>query len=278
MKNGISLITKNTKNLSIFQKTFSRNFLSFSKINILNKYNTNNIMNKNFSIPNLSTNNSLYTLSTKMYFDNNDREVENEPGNEIYVRNLPWRVGDDQLNEFFSKFGEVVSARIPLNEEGNSRGFGFVRFRDVSGATNAVNEQYLKMEGRPIYVNYSRKSSERRGGENRNNRRNEREDSRNSRRNENQVQNPESNLLYVGNLSFDSSENSIKRYFGDCGEIVEVRLPMNQQLNRHRGFCIVEFDSIESCKKAAERNGQNLDGRTIRANFAKKREEREDNN
>ncbi|MCC6284913.1 MAG: RNA-binding protein [Phycisphaerales bacterium] len=75
----------------------------------------------------------------------------------IYVGNLPFSVSDDELNQLFSQYGAVVSARVITDREtGRSRGFGFVEMGDAEGnaAITALNGQ--EMGGRGLVVNEAR--------------------------------------------------------------------------------------------------------------------------
>lgn len=72
----------------------------------------------------------------------------------LFVGNLPWSVGDAQLEELFSKHGEVQSARVITDRDtGRSRGFGFVEMEvdDVAAVISATNGQ--EIDGRPLRVN-----------------------------------------------------------------------------------------------------------------------------
>jgi RNA recognition motif-containing protein len=72
----------------------------------------------------------------------------------LYVGNLPWSVGDGELEAYFTDLGEVVSARVITDRDtGRSRGFGFVEMDDA-GASKAIAELNGKdMGGRALRVN-----------------------------------------------------------------------------------------------------------------------------
>jgi RNA recognition motif-containing protein len=74
----------------------------------------------------------------------------------IYVGNIAWSVSDDQLEELFSQYGTVTSAKIIIDKfSKRSRGFGFVEMAD--GGEQAIAELNDKdFEGRPLVVNESR--------------------------------------------------------------------------------------------------------------------------
>ena len=74
----------------------------------------------------------------------------------IYVGNIAWSVSDDQLEELFSQYGTVTSAKIIIDKfSKRSRGFGFVEMAD--GGEQAIAELNDRdFEGRPLVVNESR--------------------------------------------------------------------------------------------------------------------------
>ena len=81
----------------------------------------------------------------------------------IYVGNLPWSAGDQELEDMFTGFGSVQSARVILEREtGRSRGFGFVEMDDDAArkAIDDLNGQ--DMGGRPLRVNEAQERGPRR--------------------------------------------------------------------------------------------------------------------
>jgi hypothetical protein len=79
-------------------------------------------------------------------------------GNKLYVGNLPYSVRDSDLEQAFSAFGQVVSARVMMERDtGRSKGFGFVEMGSQDEATSAIegmNGQALG--GRNVVVNEAR--------------------------------------------------------------------------------------------------------------------------
>ena len=79
-------------------------------------------------------------------------------GNKLYVGNLPYQVRDNDLEQAFSEFGTVTSAKVMMERDtGRSKGFGFVEMgsdAEAQAAMNGVNEQSLG--GRSITVNEAR--------------------------------------------------------------------------------------------------------------------------
>ena len=78
--------------------------------------------------------------------------------------------------------------------------------------------------------------------------------------------------LFVGNLSFNTSEEAIRDAFAEFGEIVEAKLVTDRDTGRSRGFAFVEMASPDAANKAIqEMNGALLDGRPLRVNLAEAR-------
>jgi len=84
-----------------------------------------------------------------------------------------------------------------------------------------------------------------------------------------------SNKLYVGNLSFDTTENDLQDAFAAHGTVVETNLLMDRETGRPRGFGFITMSSAEEAEKAISAlNGSQLGGRALTVNVAKPREER----
>lgn len=80
--------------------------------------------------------------------------------------------------------------------------------------------------------------------------------------------------LYVGNLSFNSSEGDIRAAFEQCGPVTEVYVAMDRMTDRPRGFAFVTMGTADAAKAAIDKlNGKELGGRTLNVNEARPREE-----
>ena len=80
--------------------------------------------------------------------------------------------------------------------------------------------------------------------------------------------------LFVGNLSFNTTENDLQDTFAAHGTVTEANLMMDRATGRPRGFAFITMGTPEEAQKAiAALNGSNLDGRDLTVNEAKPREE-----
>lgn len=81
--------------------------------------------------------------------------------------------------------------------------------------------------------------------------------------------------LYVGNLSFNTSEQRLREIFEAHGEVLSASLVMDRETGRPRGFGFVEMKDDGEARNAIEAlNGQNIDGRDLTVNEARPREDR----
>ena len=103
----------------------------------------------------------------------------------IYISNLSFRVGDNDLQELFGNYGEVVSAKVITDRyDGRSKGFGFVEMPDAE-AENAIKElDQSEHDGKVISVAVARPREER-PPRNNNNRNFRRDNNRDYNRNNN---------------------------------------------------------------------------------------------
>lgn len=79
--------------------------------------------------------------------------------------------------------------------------------------------------------------------------------------------------LYVGNLSFKTSESQLRELFEAHGQVTSATLVMDRETGRPRGFGFVEFANAEEGRAAIEAlHGKNFDGRDLTVNEARPRE------
>jgi RNA recognition motif-containing protein len=81
--------------------------------------------------------------------------------------------------------------------------------------------------------------------------------------------------LYIGNLSYNTTEGELLNLFGTAGEVARCQLIMDRATNRSRGFAFVEMATQEAAERViAEFNGKEVDGRKLVVNEARPREDR----
>jgi len=191
-----------------------------------------------------------------------------EGHSELFVKNMSYDSTEKSLKSFFSKYGTVTNVKILKRDDGKSKGIGFVGFSKRAEAQAALDDaDNLECDGRVVGVSYSneKKPDNGRGG-----------DSRGGFQQERRPQQSNSeggNTIFMGNLSFKTSEDSIRSFLEDCGEVVDVRIAKNPD-GKMKGFCHVEFADNEAASKAVQKNGQDLDDRQIRVDLSRPSEKK----
>lgn len=81
-----------------------------------------------------------------------------------------------------------------------------------------------------------------------------------------------SKKLFVGNLPFSATEESVREMFIEYGEIDDLAWITDRETGRFRGFCFVEMEPAAADSAIAALDGQDVDGRSMRVNEAQPRE------
>ena len=83
------------------------------------------------------------------------------------------------------------------------------------------------------------------------------------------------NRLYVGNLSFNTNEDTLANAFSRFGEVQEVKIVTDRETGQSRGFAFVSMVDANAAHAAiAQMNGAMMDGRSLRVNEAEERQQR----
>ncbi len=81
--------------------------------------------------------------------------------------------------------------------------------------------------------------------------------------------------MYVGNMSFSTTKQDLESFFSQYGTVTDTHIPEDRETGRPRGFAFVTMDSKENMEAAIKgADGVDLDGRNLKVNEAKPREER----
>ncbi len=84
-----------------------------------------------------------------------------------------------------------------------------------------------------------------------------------------------SNKLFVGGISFGTSQEGLEAFFAQAGQVTSATIIFDKMTNRSKGFGFVEMASEEEAQKAIDMlNGQELDGRQIKVDLARPMENR----
>ncbi len=79
-----------------------------------------------------------------------------------------------------------------------------------------------------------------------------------------------SNKIFVGSIAWATTEEGLKEFFSQAGNVVEVKIIKDKMTGKSRGFGFVTMETEEEARKAVEEfNGKDLDGRTLIVNEAR---------
>ena len=75
--------------------------------------------------------------------------------------------------------------------------------------------------------------------------------------------------IYVGNLSYNTTEDELRDFFGQYGEITDLKLIVDHQTGRSKGFGFITYSNEDQGTAALDANGTEIDGRKLSVNTAK---------
>ncbi|KAI8616807.1 hypothetical protein BC830DRAFT_169374 [Chytriomyces sp. MP71] len=180
-------------------------------------------------------------------------EEDNDETKTIFVGNLSFNADEDSIAEFFAECGEVVGVRIISGPDGKKKGFGYVEFSTSEAAKKGVEMAGSELDGRAIRCDLSTPKP--------------------ARRDEKPASAP-ADTLFVGNMSFNATEEGLREVFSEHGEVTSVRIPTDRETGNPKGFGYVSFSSVEGAKVALEAlNGFEFEGRGLRLDFSQPRTE-----
>ncbi len=84
--------------------------------------------------------------------------------------------------------------------------------------------------------------------------------------------------IYVGNLSFQATENQVRDLFAEHGTVESIAMINDRDTGRFRGFCFIEMETSEANAAIKALDGKEVDGRNLKVNEARPREERSGGN
>ncbi|KAF5315514.1 hypothetical protein D9611_004746 [Ephemerocybe angulata] len=183
----------------------------------------------------------------------------------LYVKNLDSEVTQDQFYELFQRFGNVTSAVVSTDEEGKSKGFGFVNYEKHEEAAKAVEElNDTDFLGKKLFVARAQKKAERE------------EELRKSYEmaKMEKLSKYQGVNLYIKNLDDDMDDEKLRGEFEAFGTITSCKV-MRDDKGVSKGFGFVCFSSPDEATKAvAEMNNKMLGSKPLYVSLAQRREVR----
>ncbi|XP_023764654.2 polyadenylate-binding protein 7 [Lactuca sativa] len=184
----------------------------------------------------------------------------------LYIKNLDEDISEDILDQTFSKFGKIVSLVISRDDNGASRGFGFVNFENPDDARKAVEDvNGMNLGSKALYVARAQKKAEREQILRR-----QFEDMRKE-----QIAKYQGSNVYVKNIDDDVTENELQEHFSQCGTITSAKL-MCDDKGLSKGFGFVCFSTPDEATKAVNTlHGYMFHRKPLYVAIAQRKEERQ---
>jgi polyadenylate-binding protein len=178
----------------------------------------------------------------------------------IFIKNLDKTIDNKLLYDTFSTFGNILSCKIAQDEEGRSRGYGFVHFETEDAAERAIGKvNGMLLNDRAVFVGrfVPRKEREQQLGE----------------------KAKKFTNVFVKNLGEEvKDDEQLKDMFKEFGEIQSAKVAKDESGDnpKPKGFGFVAFETPEAAEKAVEAmNGKEINGRQIYVGRAQKKAERQ---
>ncbi|CAK8568719.1 unnamed protein product [Lathyrus sativus] len=190
----------------------------------------------------------------RVMWSRRDSDARKSSIGNVFVKNLAQSIDNSGLEDMFKKYGNILSSKVVMSEDGKSKGYGFVQFETEESANTAIE----KMNGstvhdKQIYVGKFIKKSDR------------------------VMSGPDARYtnLYMKNLDLDITETLLHEKFSSFGKIISLAVAKNNN-GMSKGFGFVNFDKPDDAKRAMEAmNGLQLGSKILYVSRAQKKAERE---
>ncbi|KAJ0795369.1 hypothetical protein HanPI659440_Chr04g0149721 [Helianthus annuus] len=190
----------------------------------------------------------------RIMYSHRDPSIRKSGTANIFIKNLDKSIDNKALHDTFSSFGNILSCKIATYNTGQSKGYGFVQFDTEEAAQNAIDKlNGMLINDKQVYVGHFLRKQER--------------DSSLSR--------AKFNNVYVKNLSDSTTDEDLKKTFGEYGTITSA-VVMKDGDGKSKGFGFVNFESADDAAVAVEAlNGKKIDEKEWYVGKAQKKSERE---
>jgi len=168
----------------------------------------------------------------------------------VYIGNLPWSVTEEQLKDLFKSSGSISNIEWLMHTDtGKFKGAVFAQFGGSSEAQAAVSVNGSDLDGRAIKVEIATPRKTASGAP------------------RDLGPGEPSSSIFLGNLSYTVEEDSIRQAFEECGTVTRVK--WLEKEGQFTGNAFIDFATVEEATKAVAKNGEMMDNRPMRINFAK---------
>uniref|UniRef100_A0A1B6G6K9 RRM domain-containing protein n=1 Tax=Cuerna arida TaxID=1464854 RepID=A0A1B6G6K9_9HEMI len=160
-----------------------------------------------------------------------DRKASNIDERKLFIGGLNFKVTEEELKGYFSKYGNVASVNVKCDPiTGRFRGFAFIVFSSPESVDKAIEAGEHLINGRKVEP---RRAKSRPG------------------------------KIFVGGLADELTDDEIKNYFAQFGNITAIDLPFDKEKNKRKNFCFITFDNENVVADLLKKPKQSINGKPV---------------
>ena len=173
----------------------------------------------------------------RLMWEERDNSVRYNSTTNLFIKGIPFNVQPREVYEYFIKFGDISSAKLKENQDGNHLGYGYVTYYKPESAESAIKNTNGKMMwgGGPLQVDYFKKKNERLS-----------------------TAGPEVFKLYITNFPGDFTEKNIVELTKEFGAIISCSIKTEKIGRRYALVCYENEEAANRAKGSLE--GKNVYG------------------
>ncbi|KAK6946081.1 Polyadenylate-binding protein/Hyperplastic disc protein [Dillenia turbinata] len=190
----------------------------------------------------------------RIMYSHRDPSIRKSGTGNIFIKNLDKAIDHKALHDTFSAFGNILSCKVATDSSGQSKGYGFVQFDNEEAAQRAIEKlNGMLLNDKQVFVGPFLRKQER----------------------ESAVDKTKFNNVFVKNLSESTTDEELKRIFGEFGAITSA-VVMRDEDGKSKCFGFVNFENADDAARAVEvLNGKKFDDKEWYVGKAQKKSERE---
>ncbi|GAU15989.1 hypothetical protein TSUD_338600, partial [Trifolium subterraneum] len=229
----------------------------------------------------LKNHSNLNGKPIRVMWSRRDPDARKSSIGNVFVKNLAESINNSGLEDMFKKFGNILSSKVVMSEDGKSKGYGFVQFETEESANTAIEKMNgCTVDDKQIYVGKFVKKSDRSKilYVARAQKKAEREQILHQQfeeKRKEQVLKYKGSNIYVKNIDDNVSDEELRGHFSACGTITSAKV-MRDEKGISKGFGFVCFSTPEEANKAVNTfHGFMFHGKPLYVALAQRKEDRQ---
>jgi polyadenylate-binding protein len=233
--------------IRVCRDAITRRSLGYAYVNFHNPTDADNAINHLNNAP-------IKGRPCRVMWSQRDPSQRKSGKGNIFIKNLDKAITHKELHDTFANFGNILSCKVELDKNNESKGYGYIQYETQDAADKATEKVNGKMlMGKTVYVGPFVSRKERVMSE----------------------KDKTFTNVYVKNLSENVDDLKLKEMFGKFGDIKSA-LIMKDDQGRSKGFAFINYHTADEAQKAVdELNNKDVEGKTVYVGRAQKKAERE---